>query len=223
MGMRNKRATVLVLVITGILSVGTLAYASHTFTDVPEGHTFHNAIEWMQDSDITKGCNPPANDQYCPDDFVTRGQMAAFFARAANSRTFDAGTLDGLDSSEFAKKGEPAGAGDADTLDGFDSTDFVQVGDPVTDSDSLDGKDSSEFLSSTIQVRETEESVLLGPLDITTECDAGETVIGGGFESVGGLGVNVTDNHPTDDGWNVAGTVSVLGTITVYAICAASG
>ncbi|MFQ5518053.1 MAG: Ig-like domain-containing protein, partial [Acidimicrobiia bacterium] len=31
---------------------------------------------------ITRGCNPPANDSYCPDDTVARGQMAAFLVRA---------------------------------------------------------------------------------------------------------------------------------------------
>ena len=31
---------------------------------------------------ITKGCNPPDNDRYCPDSKVTRGQMAAFLVRA---------------------------------------------------------------------------------------------------------------------------------------------
>jgi hypothetical protein len=33
-------------------------------------------------ANITKGCNPPLNDLYCPDDSVTRGQMAAFLVRA---------------------------------------------------------------------------------------------------------------------------------------------
>ena len=31
---------------------------------------------------ITKGCNPPNNDRFCPNDHVTRGQMAAFLIRA---------------------------------------------------------------------------------------------------------------------------------------------
>ena len=31
---------------------------------------------------ITRGCNPPANDRYCPDGKVTREQMAAFLNRA---------------------------------------------------------------------------------------------------------------------------------------------
>ena len=43
---------------------------------------FESDIEWMFANGYTKGCNPPANDRYCPDDFVTRGQMAAFLARA---------------------------------------------------------------------------------------------------------------------------------------------
>ncbi len=33
-------------------------------------------------SAITKGCNPPVNDQFCPNSNVTRGQMAAFLHRA---------------------------------------------------------------------------------------------------------------------------------------------
>ena len=34
------------------------------------------------DAGITQGCNPPTNDLYCPNDRVTRGQMAAFLVRA---------------------------------------------------------------------------------------------------------------------------------------------
>jgi parallel beta-helix repeat protein len=39
-------------------------------------------IEKLAYAEITKGCNPPLNDLYCPDDSVTRGQMAAFLGRA---------------------------------------------------------------------------------------------------------------------------------------------
>lgn len=31
---------------------------------------------------ITVGCNPPDNDRFCPDNEVTRGQMASFLSRA---------------------------------------------------------------------------------------------------------------------------------------------
>ena len=46
------------------------------------GHTFEADIEWMAGEGITKGCNPPTNDMFCPDSTVTRGQMAAFLVRA---------------------------------------------------------------------------------------------------------------------------------------------
>jgi hypothetical protein len=52
------------------------------FADVPPGSLFSTEIEWLADEGITKGCNPPANDMFCPNDPVTRGQMAAFLNRA---------------------------------------------------------------------------------------------------------------------------------------------
>jgi hypothetical protein len=43
---------------------------------------FNNDIDRLATAGVTKGCNPPTNDRFCPSDFVTRGQMAAFLARA---------------------------------------------------------------------------------------------------------------------------------------------
>jgi len=43
---------------------------------------FVNAIDWLADEDITEGCNPPANHLYCPNDRVSRGEMAVFLSRA---------------------------------------------------------------------------------------------------------------------------------------------
>jgi hypothetical protein len=43
---------------------------------------FENAIDRLRTAGVTQGCNPPINDRYCPDAFVTRGQMAAFLKRA---------------------------------------------------------------------------------------------------------------------------------------------
>ncbi|MCH8984841.1 MAG: S-layer homology domain-containing protein [Acidobacteria bacterium] len=47
-----------------------------------KGHLFEAAISKLAAAGITKGCNPPANDRFCPNDLVTRGQMAAFMVRA---------------------------------------------------------------------------------------------------------------------------------------------
>jgi uncharacterized protein YkwD len=45
---------------------------------------FRDAIEVLAAAGITDGCNPPANDRFCPDDYVTRGMMAAFLVRGLN-------------------------------------------------------------------------------------------------------------------------------------------
>lgn len=47
-----------------------------------DGSTFETDIEWLSATGITAGCNPPSNDEFCPDSPVTRGQMAAFLVRA---------------------------------------------------------------------------------------------------------------------------------------------
>jgi hypothetical protein len=47
-----------------------------------DGNVHEGAIEAIAAAGITRGCNPPVNDRYCPQDSVTRGQMAAFLTRA---------------------------------------------------------------------------------------------------------------------------------------------
>ena len=47
-----------------------------------DGHLFEGDINKIAAAGITKGCNPPANDRFCPDQVVTRDQMATLLARA---------------------------------------------------------------------------------------------------------------------------------------------
>jgi D-alanyl-D-alanine carboxypeptidase/FG-GAP-like repeat/S-layer homology domain len=51
------------------------------FTD-DNASVFESAIDRLATAGVTRGCNPPANNRFCPDDPVTRGQMAAFLVRA---------------------------------------------------------------------------------------------------------------------------------------------
>ena len=51
------------------------------FTD-DNGHVFETTINRLRTAGVTLGCNPPSNNRYCPDNYVTRGQMAAFLKRA---------------------------------------------------------------------------------------------------------------------------------------------
>jgi hypothetical protein len=63
------------------LQVSPLAGGPAVFNDVPVGHPFRRFIEALADAGITGGCNtsPPL---FCPDDPITRGQMAVFLAAA---------------------------------------------------------------------------------------------------------------------------------------------
>ncbi len=51
------------------------------FVDISDS-VFEADILWIAGAGITRGCNPPTNDRFCPDQPVTRGQMAAFLSRA---------------------------------------------------------------------------------------------------------------------------------------------
>lgn len=50
-----------------------------TFDDVPTNHLFFQHIEALADSGITAGCG---NDNFCPNEPLTRGQMADFLSTA---------------------------------------------------------------------------------------------------------------------------------------------
>ncbi|MEA3511447.1 MAG: hypothetical protein U9R51_08440 [Actinomycetota bacterium] len=66
-----------------------------------ERSVFTTDIEWMAAEGITKGCNPPVNDKYCPDGLVTRGQMAAFLVRALGLTERSIGVFTDDDGSVF--------------------------------------------------------------------------------------------------------------------------
>jgi S-layer homology domain len=55
------------------------APAVASFSDVPTTAQFFREIEALADSGVTSGCTVTT---FCPDDFVTRRQMAAFLSRA---------------------------------------------------------------------------------------------------------------------------------------------
>jgi hypothetical protein len=49
---------------------------------VDDNDSEHEAnIDTMFELGVTRGCNPPTNDRYCPSDWLTRGQTAAFLRR----------------------------------------------------------------------------------------------------------------------------------------------
>ena len=65
--------------------VRAFGYRDGAGTDIFEDddHSlFADQIDALATAGVTRGCNPPANDRFCPEDPVTRSQMAAFSRRA---------------------------------------------------------------------------------------------------------------------------------------------
>ncbi|MDJ0497575.1 MAG: S-layer homology domain-containing protein [Acidimicrobiia bacterium] len=99
---RSSRRLLTALLVLGLVVATPIAVsAAASFVDVPDTHTFSADIEWLADAGVTKGCNPPTNDRFCPDRNVTRGQMAAFMHRLADSQEVDAGTVGGHTAEEL--------------------------------------------------------------------------------------------------------------------------
>lgn len=77
-----KRLSAIVLALAMYMTVSLASPAStHSFAD-DDGNIHEASIEYIAAKDITRGCNPPTNNRFCPADPVTRGQMAAFLVRA---------------------------------------------------------------------------------------------------------------------------------------------
>jgi hypothetical protein len=79
--------------------------ASHQFSDVPTSSTFHDDIDAIRDAGVTTGCS---SGKYCPKDFVTREQMAAFLNRLGalgpgRTPVVNADEVDGVNSTQFVR------------------------------------------------------------------------------------------------------------------------
>jgi len=82
---RNKlvRKVLIVLVALVIFLAGTLvAGAGALFDDVDDGAIYADAVEWLVNRAITLGCG---GNNYCPNNRVTRAQMAMFMQRLGNA------------------------------------------------------------------------------------------------------------------------------------------
>jgi glucose/arabinose dehydrogenase len=119
-------------------------------------------IEAIFAAGITRGCNPPVNDRFCPDDPVTRGQMAAFIVRAQSLPASDDDVFADDDDSEFeadiqalAAEGITRGCNppantnfcpDSSITRGEMAAFLVRAYDyPASDTDRFTDDDSSEF------------------------------------------------------------------------------
>ena len=76
-GKRMKRWGAFIGAAALIVAIPAIAYASGTFVDVPPEHPHYDAVEWMSSNSLTNGCSEVPS-LYCPDDGVSRAEMAQF-------------------------------------------------------------------------------------------------------------------------------------------------
>lgn len=101
----SARRFIAVALVAALLIPG-VALASHQFSDVTTSNPFHADISALAESGVTSGCG---NGKFCPKDYVTREQMAAFLNRlgalsSSKQPVVNANRLDGLDSTAFTTR-----------------------------------------------------------------------------------------------------------------------
>jgi hypothetical protein len=172
--MSRSAKLALALAVLAVVLIPVAAVASHQFTDVPDSNIFHDDIAWMRDNNVTRGCNPPANDKYCPGNTVTREQMAAFMHRLATNKVVDAATAEEAEHATTADSATKAV--DADTVDGFDAAELASRA--AFALDQLDGVTENTTLDTTIVAPSRGVLVMNAAVDITLfTADTEDTVI----------------------------------------------
>lgn len=161
--MKRRHLTVLGVLIGALLAIPVALLASHRFSDVPTSSAFHDDISWLADAGVTLGCDA-SGTLFCPDEFVTRQQMAAFMRRLAENQVVIAETASSADVANSAGTATHATrADDADLLDGrsresllsnaggiystFDSLESMETSAPVTLFSSFHQADASQAAS----------------------------------------------------------------------------
>ena len=97
------RGAVVAVFAAMVLALPLGVLASHQFGDVPNSNIFHGDVDALVDAGVTAGCG---GGNYCPNQAVTRGQMAAFMNRLGalapgKVPVVNADRLDGLNSTAF--------------------------------------------------------------------------------------------------------------------------
>jgi hypothetical protein len=101
--MTRTRGLLIFGIALALVAIPAIAIAATSlWDDVADDNVFVVDTNWMKTTGVSKGCNPPANTEYCPKANLTREQMAAFMRRLATLRVVDAGELEGKTAAELS-------------------------------------------------------------------------------------------------------------------------
>jgi S-layer homology domain len=101
----GRRLALIAALVATAIAVPVTVFATVGFNDVPPSNTFYNDINAIAAKGVTTGCG---GGNYCPKDYVTREQMAAFMNRLgalspSKTPVVNADKLDGKDSTQFVQ------------------------------------------------------------------------------------------------------------------------
>lgn len=211
--------TVITIVAAVSIASPISAFAAQRFRDVPTGYTHAPGISWLVDAGVTAGCGDGTS--YCPDEGVTRGQMASFLRRLAGgdpavAPSVNAATVQGLTPSQLRGQTGPAGprgpAGSAG--EAGPAGPRGQAG-PA-------GPPGPGGAGTVTHVDRGPFSVPAnGTAPFNVPCEDGQA-IGGGHD--GSRGVYASSSYPSTDGtssWagTLENTTNQPITVTAYAVC----
>lgn len=94
----RRHVAVAILVSLLVIAVPAIVVATHQFSDVPTDSTFHDEIEALYDARIATGC---ATGLYCPNNAVTRAQMAGFMGRGLGHAAASTGQITASEAAEL--------------------------------------------------------------------------------------------------------------------------
>ena len=219
----KMRSTVFFLMLFVSLFLAQITFAQSPFGDVPNDHWARSHISAMFQEGLTNGCseNPPL---YCPDDPVTRAEMAVFQIRAMEllrNHMAEAGLSPG-----------PAGpAGPAGPV-GPQGPQGPQGSQGPQGETGPQGPQGPAGLPGGIAGLVVVSATSVNNDDSyktqAVSCPAGKKALGGGG-STNNTAASVSQSYPTDvvpTGWTVVGSATTPNTafsVTVYAICAGGG
>jgi hypothetical protein len=223
-----------------LLSLPLAGQAASRFIDVPSDNPFAADIEWLEARGITKGC---AATEFCPNDPVTREQMAAFLHRfALTGAAGSSGALGAQGSAGAQGPVGPAGAQGGEGEPGPAGPQGAQgeagaagpqgpQGDPGLAGPQGPQGDPSPagpqgpvgpVGSSTYYIATDSVVIPNGNLtmQVSASCSDGDPVVGGGFSGDLQSGDALIASHPIGNAWQVGANNAGQGlTLTAYAVC----
>jgi hypothetical protein len=182
--------------------------APWVFTDVQASDSFCTYVTWMAQNNVTLGCQTiDANNRlYCPDDLVTRKQMAAFMNRQADAvmpLTCAAGQVMKWSGTAWACANDATGGGSGTVTSVLAGTGLQASPNPIVGVGSINLAPSYQLpqVCTNGQVAKWNGSAWACGNDIDTDTNSGGTVIqvatgpgltGGPINTSGTIGIDST-------------------------------